>query len=141
VALPLETFMHATEYRITTEFIELNQLLKLCGLAASGGAGGALVSEGNVQVDGQTELRKRCKIRPGQVVQLGDQRITVLAADASEVAARAEKAAARAAKANTKAKPKSAAALPPWGKKPGATPANPPRRRRRRRPESVAGKK
>ena len=67
--------MQATEYHITTEFIELNQLLKLCGLAESGGAGGALVSEGNVQVDGQPELRKRCKIRPGQVVQLGDARL------------------------------------------------------------------
>lgn len=65
------------EYPIHTEFIELNQLLKLCGLADSGGAGGALVSEGNVRVDGQPETRKRCKIRPGQVVELGDVRITV----------------------------------------------------------------
>ena len=79
--------MQATEYHITTEFIELNQLLKLCGLADSGGAGGALVSEGNVQVDGQPELRKRCKIRPGQVVQLGDAQITVLTADATAIAA------------------------------------------------------
>ncbi|MBL8513996.1 MAG: RNA-binding S4 domain-containing protein [Betaproteobacteria bacterium] len=91
--------MHATEYRITTEFIELNQLLKLCGLAASGGAGGALVVEGRVQVDGQTESRKRCKIRAGQVVQLGQHRITVLAADAAEIAARTEADAAKAARA------------------------------------------
>jgi ribosome-associated protein len=79
--------MQATEYRITTEFIELNQLLKLCGLAESGGAGGALVSAGNVHVDGQVELRKRCKIRPGQVVLLGDAQITVLLADAEAIAA------------------------------------------------------
>ena len=91
--------MQATEYHITTEFIELNQLLKLCGLAESGGAGGALVSEGNVHVDGQPELRKRCKIRPGQVVQLGDAQITVLTADATAIAASME---AQSAKAKVK---------------------------------------
>ena len=82
--------MQATEYHITTEFIELNQLLKLCGLAESGGAGGAIVSGGGVMVDGQPELRKRCKIRPGQVVQLGDAQITVLLADAADIAASLE---------------------------------------------------
>ena len=91
--------MQATEYHITTEFIELNQLLKLCGLAESGGAGGALVSEGNVRVDGQVELRKRCKIRPGQVVEFGDARIAVLTADAAAMAASME---AQAAKAKIK---------------------------------------
>ena len=91
--------MEATEYHITTEYIELNQLLKLCGLAVSGGAGGALVSEGNVQVDGQPELRKRCKIRPGQVVQLGDAEIKVLTADQAAMAASME---AQSAKARVK---------------------------------------
>ena len=91
--------MEATEYHITTEYIELNQLLKLCGLADSGGAGGALVSEGNVQVDGQPELRKRCKIRPGQVVQLGDAEIKVLTADQAAITASME---AQSAKARVK---------------------------------------
>ena len=91
--------MQATEYHITTEFIELNQLLKLCGLADSGGAGGAIVSEGNVTVDGHPELRKRCKIRPGQVVQLGDTQISVLLADAAAIAASME---AQASKAKVK---------------------------------------
>ena len=91
--------MQATEYHITTEFIELNQLLKLCGLAESGGAGGALVSEGNVHVDGQVELRKRCKIRPGQIVAFGDARIAVLTADAAAMTASTE---AQAAKAKIK---------------------------------------
>ena len=91
--------MQATEYHITTEFIELNQLLKLCGMADSGGAGGAIVSEGNVRVDGQVELRKRCKIRPGQVVQLGDAEIHVLLADATAIAANLD---AQSAKAKLK---------------------------------------
>lgn len=112
--------MQQIDYRITTEFIELNQLLKICGLAASGGAGGALVTEGNVQVDGQQELRKRCKIRPGQVVQLGEVRITVLAPDPAEVAARAE---ARVVMAREKATKKRIAKITaPWAPKTGAKP-------------------
>ena len=37
---------------ITTDFIELNQLLKLAGLASSGGGGKALVAAGGITVDG-----------------------------------------------------------------------------------------
>ncbi|MBL8525702.1 MAG: RNA-binding S4 domain-containing protein [Betaproteobacteria bacterium] len=120
--------MQAIDYRIITEYIELNQLLKICGLAESGGAGGALVSEGNVKVDGQNELRKRCKIRPGQVVQLGDVRITVQGSTAEEMAAHAEARVVNArAKAEKKrqqaaAKPKAAA---PWGQKTGTGGAKP----------------
>ncbi len=120
--------MQATEYRIITEYIELNQLLKICGLAESGGAGGALVSEGNVKVDGQNELRKRCKIRPGQVVQLGDVRITVLGSSVEEMAAHAE---ARVVAARAKAEKKKQEittrlkAAAPWGPKAGAGGAKP----------------
>jgi ribosome-associated protein len=46
-------------------------LLKSVGAAPSGGASKALVAAGDVQVDGQVELRKRCKIRSGQVVGVG----------------------------------------------------------------------
>jgi len=59
--------------------VELNQLLKLCGLCDSGGAGKQLVADGLVKVDGKPESRKTCKITPGQTVSLGDVRITVLA--------------------------------------------------------------
>ncbi|HET6432503.1 RNA-binding S4 domain-containing protein [Dyella sp.] len=50
--------------------VELNQLLKLVGVCDSGGAGKAIVASGAVTVDGVLELRKTCKIRPGQRVQL-----------------------------------------------------------------------
>ena len=122
--------MQQTEYRITTEYIELNQLLKVCGLAVSGGEGGAIVTEGNVGVDGQVELRKRCKIRAGQTVQLGDVRIAVLAADPADIAAKAE---ARIEIARAKAATKKASKAAPgvWapvgattGAKSGAKPGN-----------------
>ena len=68
---------------ITTDFIELNQLLKLAGLASSGGGGKALVAAGGISVDGAAELRKTAKIRAGQVVKCGEARIRVIAAGAT----------------------------------------------------------
>ncbi|MGB7479299.1 MAG: RNA-binding S4 domain-containing protein [Burkholderiaceae bacterium] len=66
-------------FLLAGEYVELNQLLKLVGLCASGGAGKALVASGAVRVDGRTELRKTCKIRAGQVVEADGQRIEVTA--------------------------------------------------------------
>jgi ribosome-associated protein len=73
--------MQRIEYRLRSDFIELNHLLKLSGLCSSGGAGKALVASGAVSVDGIQELRKTCKIRAGQVVALGDVSIKVLEAE------------------------------------------------------------
>lgn len=59
------------------EFIELNNLLKITGLCESGGRAKALISEGQVKVDDEVELRKRCKIRKGQVVEFNAQKVEV----------------------------------------------------------------
>jgi ribosome-associated protein len=59
------------------EFIELNHLLKVTGRCASGGAAKAMIAEGRVRVDGKVELRKRCKVRSGQVVEFEGQQIIV----------------------------------------------------------------
>lgn len=72
--------MQQIDFELNDEYVELNQLLKLAGLCESGGAGKMIVASGNVKVDGKRELRKTCKIRSGQVVTLGDVRITVRAA-------------------------------------------------------------
>jgi len=69
--------MQKVNFDLAGEFVELNQLLKLTGLCDSGGAGKNLVASGVVSVDGKKELRKTAKIRAGQVVSLGDVRITV----------------------------------------------------------------
>ncbi|MDO9371706.1 MAG: RNA-binding S4 domain-containing protein [Gammaproteobacteria bacterium] len=73
--------MQQLEFRLIGEFVELNQLLKLTGVCDSGGAGKMLVAGGGVSVDGKAELRKTCKIRAGQVVSVGDVRISVMAAE------------------------------------------------------------
>jgi len=60
------------------EYIELCNLLKLIGLAGSGGIAKMLIADGQVTVDGKIELRKRCKIRRGQVVACRDEEIEVV---------------------------------------------------------------
>ncbi|HMC96729.1 MAG TPA: RNA-binding S4 domain-containing protein [Flavobacteriales bacterium] len=64
-------------FELRGEFVELNQLLKLAGLCASGGEGKMLVAQGKVKVNGQVELRKTCKVRSGQVVTCGGTEIRV----------------------------------------------------------------
>jgi len=71
--------MQKLEFKISGEYIELHNLLKVSGIVGSGGAGKAMVAEGQVKVDGRTELRKTCKLRPGQVVRVGEAEIRVLA--------------------------------------------------------------
>ncbi len=69
--------MQKIVFDLTSEFVEVNQLLKLVGLVDSGGAGKHLVAGGAVRVDGKKELRKTAKIRSGQTVSLGDVQISV----------------------------------------------------------------
>lgn len=57
--------------------IELHQLLKVTGLCGSGGMAKNLIDAGEVLVDGQVEMRKRCKVGPGQQVTFGDTTIKV----------------------------------------------------------------
>jgi len=60
-----------------TEFIELNSLLKVMGLCDSGGKAKVVIAEGRVTVDGTVELRKRCKIRKGQIIEYEGHKITI----------------------------------------------------------------
>ena len=70
--------MQTLEFGLDREHIELNQLLKLAGVADSGGHGKAIVASGAVSVDGEIELRKTAKIRAGQVVTLDDIEIRIV---------------------------------------------------------------
>jgi ribosome-associated protein len=56
-------------FEIKGETIELIKLLKVTGLCSTGGMAKIVTAEGLVKVDNQTERRKRCKIRKGQVVE------------------------------------------------------------------------
>ena len=69
--------MDEIDFMLRGEHIALDALLKATGLAESGGRARALIVDGQVRVDGQTELRKTCKLRAGQQVSLGDIRVSV----------------------------------------------------------------
>ena len=60
------------------EFIPLCDLLKRLGLCENGGHAKAVIAEGLVSVNGETELRKRFKVRKGQIVEFDQQKINVL---------------------------------------------------------------
>ena len=60
------------QFELTTDYVELCNLLKLVGIADSGGRGKSMVAEGLVQVDDLIEKRKRAKIRSGQTVKVAD---------------------------------------------------------------------
>ncbi len=59
------------------EFIELSDLLKVLGMCDSGGMAKIVITEGQVKVDGRVEMRRRSKIRAGQVVEFEGRRIAV----------------------------------------------------------------
>lgn len=61
--------MEVIEFLLSRPHVELCQLLKLAGIAESGGGGKRIVAAGEVLVDGQPESRKSAKIRAGQSVQ------------------------------------------------------------------------
>jgi ribosome-associated protein len=71
--------MSTIDFELRGEYITLDALLKATGLASSGGLAKMMVADGLVQVDGHQELRKTCKIRAGQRVELRDVRIDVAA--------------------------------------------------------------
>jgi len=66
------------EFKIETEYISLISLLKATGLVENGGMAQAVVSEGMVLCEGEVELRKRFKVRPGTVVEFEGQKIKVV---------------------------------------------------------------
>ena len=65
------------KFPIKDDYIELCKLLKAANLVMSGGEGKEVVAQGLVTVDGHPESRKRCKIRPGQIVEFAGTTIAV----------------------------------------------------------------
>ncbi|MBU3740728.1 MAG: RNA-binding S4 domain-containing protein [Candidatus Kapabacteria bacterium] len=66
------------EFAITGEYIELCNVLKVMGWVSTGGMAKQLVADGMVTVNGATELRKRYKTRPGDVVAFEDHVVRIV---------------------------------------------------------------
>ena len=58
------------EFKIEGDYIELIQLLKAIGVAQTGGHAKMIVEHGLILRNGETELRKRAKLIPGDKIQM-----------------------------------------------------------------------
>ena len=74
--------MEAMEFKLRGEHVALCDLLKLAGIADSGGQAKLMIANGEVTVGGQPESRKTAKIRAGQTVTCQGQTVRVVAAEA-----------------------------------------------------------
>ena len=67
--------------QIETEFIKLDSLLKFAALVGTGGEAKYVISEGLVEVNGETCTQRGKKIRPGDAVEFNGKKLTVAYAD------------------------------------------------------------
>lgn len=65
------------EIQIKTPFIRLDQLLKFCGLAETGGHAKEIVEEGVCMVNGAVCLQRGKKLFPGDTLQVDEVLIEV----------------------------------------------------------------
>jgi ribosome-associated protein len=70
--------MQRLDFRLTGEFIALNDLLKTTYVCGAAGCTWCDCTSESGEYHGAVELRKTCKVRPGQTVRVGDVRIAVL---------------------------------------------------------------
>lgn len=63
---------------LNTETIELYKILKLEGLVPSGAEAKLAIADGLVEVNGKIELRKRNKIKAGDIVHFDDHTISIV---------------------------------------------------------------
>lgn len=65
--------MEKIEFTINGEFIELLGLLKATGIAQTGGHAKMIVEDEEVFRNGELETRKRAKLVPGDIIEIGDE--------------------------------------------------------------------
>ncbi|MDO4830094.1 MAG: S4 domain-containing protein YaaA [Clostridia bacterium] len=69
--------MKAEKIKIETEYIKLQDLLKLCGLTGTGGEAKIVIQNGEVMVNGEVCTMRGKKLRSGDVVEFDGNRIAV----------------------------------------------------------------
>jgi ribosome-associated protein len=65
------------EFKLTSEYIELVKLLKLFGIAETGGHAKIIVQDGEVFLNGTREFRKRAKLRAGDKIEVFGEKILI----------------------------------------------------------------
>ena len=69
--------MKTEKVKIDTEFIRLQDLMKLTGLAYTGGMAKMLIQNGEVTVNGEVCEMRGKKLRPGDFAEYGGTKIIV----------------------------------------------------------------
>ena len=64
-------------FKITGEYIQLNQLIKAAGWVGNGAEANKLIDGGLVKVNNQVEYRKRNKLIAGDKIEFNDQKIII----------------------------------------------------------------
>ncbi len=67
-----------TQYKLSQEYIQLNNLLKTLSLVGSGGEAKLVIQDGAVTVNEQIETQVRKKLRSGDVVMFQEHTIQVV---------------------------------------------------------------
>lgn len=67
-------------YIIQGEYIQLIQLLKALNWVQTGGHAQIVVMNGEVKYNGQTDYRKRLKVRPGDVIDFDGRQVQIISA-------------------------------------------------------------
>ena len=66
------------EFKLTGDYIELISLLKFLRIAETGGHAKMMVDEGLVTRNGETEYRRRAKLRSGDILLIQGKKIIIL---------------------------------------------------------------
>ena len=66
------------KFKISSEYIELNKLLKASGLCDSGGMAKMVIKDGLVTVDGEIETRVRHKVKNERIIRYNNQTVQVI---------------------------------------------------------------
>ncbi|DAB31092.1 MAG TPA: RNA-binding protein [Sulfurimonas sp. UBA12504] len=67
------------QFQLQDEYIELFKLLKVLDLVDSGAQAKYIVADGHVKRNGVVEVRKRAKIVAGDIIEVADATIEVIA--------------------------------------------------------------
>lgn len=66
------------EVKIETEYIKLDQFLKYQGIINTGGEAKSLIQEGNIKVNGNIELARGKKLKPGDIIEFEDKKYEIV---------------------------------------------------------------
>lgn len=65
------------KFKLEDEYIQLQNVVKVCGLVDSGAMAKNIIQDGLVKVNGEVETRRGKKIRVGDVVTVFDESIEI----------------------------------------------------------------